>query len=133
MKKYRIFVSHATKDFSKARMIEEKIKYCMEDESCNLDIFMASKSIEKSEKWLNSIKNSILESDFIIVLWTPNSDSSIFQHYEIGASWIVNKPIYLITSNYDHGKLPQIIRNIQAISIREFLDDECRSLVRRMR
>jgi hypothetical protein len=86
----------------------------------NINIFCAPESIQGGEKWLNTLKSKLLQSDLIIVLWTKNSMESCGQFLEVGAGWILDKEFLVVNYNIKSCDLPFVLRDIQKISWEKF-------------
>ncbi|RPJ24572.1 MAG: TIR domain-containing protein [Chloroflexi bacterium] len=109
--RYDIFLSYSHLDSNIALELREKFL------ASGLTCFMAEKSLEVGDQWINQVREAIRESETILILITPRSVSSKWVYMEVGAAWMENKKIIPLTQFVDISGLPELIKNLQAKSI----------------
>lgn len=116
--KKKIFLSHSYLDKDIATRIVEKLllKIFLLDKKT--DIFYTSKretGIESSKNWKNYIKNALLDCDVFIALITSNYKNSEMCLGELGAAWILDKPIFpLLIPPVKYENFSTVISDLQA-------------------
>jgi len=108
---YDIFLSYSHLDSNIASELREKFL------ASGLSCFMAEKSLEVGNQWINQVREAIRESENILILITPRSIASKWVYMEVGAAWMENKKIIPLTQFVDISELPELIKNLQATSI----------------
>ena len=86
----RIFISHSTEDITKAKEIESILN------ESYIQLFLAHRDIDGGEQWREVIRNEIKDCAAMIVLVTPGFHKSEFTAQEVGAAWVLKKPILAI-------------------------------------
>lgn len=108
---YDIFLSYSHFDRNIAFELREKFL------ASGLTCFMAEKSLEVGDQWINQVREAIRESESILILITPRSVGSKWVYMEVGAAWMESKKIIPLTQFVDVSDLPELIKNLQARSI----------------
>lgn len=113
MGKPKVFISHITEDAELAKWLKEIIdKKFLE----TLDVFVSSNDdcIKLGDNWINTIKDSLNNSELIIVLCSPISISRPWINFETGAGWLKGIPVIpLCHSGLTPSKLPVPINSLQ--------------------
>lgn len=87
MKPIRVFVSHSSDDIEMAMDMKEAMMYL------RIKPFLAHSDIEVGESWRDAIRNEITKCDILVPLVTPKFRESEYTEQEIGAAWVLKKPI----------------------------------------
>jgi hypothetical protein len=94
-----------------------------------VEIFDAQSGIAASVPWEAALAKAIESSEAMLILWTPHSLRASGQLIEIGAGWVLRKPLLPILYNCSLGELdPVILTRRQAIEWRDFIEAPVRHL-----
>ena len=85
-----VFVSHSNKDNTMANEIESSIN------KLYLELFLAHRDIEGGEEWREVIRGKIRDCNVFVALVTPDFHESEYTEQEVGAAWLLKKPILSI-------------------------------------
>ena len=85
-----VFVSHSNKD----NMIVEKIESAIN--KSYIELFLAHRDIEGGEQWREIIRDKITKCDMMLALITSNFHASEYTEQEVGAAWVLQKPVLAI-------------------------------------
>jgi hypothetical protein len=114
---YRVFLSHSHKDRwiarQCARLIEEAAKPIVH-------VFFDDKDIEGGESIPDSVRTGIEKCDEFVVLMSRYSISSTWVLAEMGAAWVLRKPIIAIVDKIGPKELPDIVGYYKAIDLNDF-------------
>jgi len=105
--KYNIFLSYSHLDRSLALELAHKFS------ASGLKCFLSEKDLSSGDEWVKKIRESIKESERVMLLITPRSVKSPWIFIEAGAAWMENKPIIPLVQFVDVGELPEIIKGVQ--------------------
>ncbi len=64
------------------------------------DVF-TTEDLNAAEKWEPRLRNELSSADMVVALLTPNSATSRWALYEIGAAWALEKPIMPVITRQD--------------------------------
>lgn len=87
MKAIRVFVSHSHKDVKTATRLSRALG------SLGVVPFLAHSDIRGGELWKETIRDKIVECDVLAALLTTNFYKSEFTEQEVGAAWVLKKPV----------------------------------------
>jgi hypoxanthine phosphoribosyltransferase len=108
---YDVFLSYSHLDSNIALELREKFL------ASGLTCFLAEKSLDVGNQWIDQVREAIRESETILILITPRSVGSKWVYMEVGAAWMESKKIIPLTQFVDVSDLPDLIKNLQARSI----------------
>ena len=94
MKPIHVFVSHSHEDVKMAKNLSNALG--------GLDVvpFLAHNDIVGGELWKEAIRDRLVECDVLVALLTDNFRKSRFTEQEVGAAWVLEKPVLpLYTGN----------------------------------
>lgn len=83
----RVFISYAQED----RPVTDVIRSSLEADL--VEVFCAPESIPGGHPWRDEIDKSIASSDYLLLLWSKNSEKSKWVNYEIASALIHETPI----------------------------------------
>jgi len=106
---YDVFLSYANAD----GILAEKIHQALDAK--NLRCFMSGKELTGGDNFNELIRNALLNSREVCVLYTPNSKKSEWVLTEWGAFWVLKKRIVPIIHRIDIDSLPDRLKSLQAI------------------
>lgn len=110
---YVVFLSYSSGDKDEARNIQEFLE--QNDVSCFID----EKSIKPGDEWEDSIRTSIKNCEYLILLITPDSLKSEWVLSEWAIAWALEKPIIPVVLRCDYAQLPQRLKRYHAINYHE--------------
>ena len=87
MKAIRVFISHSHEDVEMATRLSDTLG------SLGMVPFLAHSDIIGGELWKETIRNKIVECDVLAALLTNNFRKSEFTEQEVGAAWVLKKPV----------------------------------------
>ena len=87
MRAIRVFISHSHEDMEMATRLSDTLG--------QLDVvpFIAHSDIMGGELWKETIRDEIVECDVLVALLTTNFRKSEFTEQEVGAAWVLKKPV----------------------------------------
>ena len=85
-----MFVSHSNSD----NTIVDNITSVINDSY--VELFLAHRDIGGGEEWKNVIRAKIRDCNGLVALVTPNFYKSEYTSQEVGAAWVLDKPILAI-------------------------------------
>jgi hypothetical protein len=109
--RYDIFLSYSSKDQGIGRELQERLR------SNGLTCFLAENSIGSGSRFTEAIREAVQQSRILLLLLTPNSVRSQWVMCEVGAFWVLNRPIVPAYTYIDLSDLPDPIRENQARDI----------------
>ena len=125
----RLFLSHASRDRGAARDLQRAVVRAFALVDRQVEIFDAPSGIGAAVPWEAALAKAIESSEAILVLWTPHSLQANGQLIEIGAGWILKKPLLPILHDCSFCDLdPVILTRRQAIEWRDFIEAPVRHL-----
>ena len=98
----RIFLSYAISD----RVYAHKLQKILSKHP-NVRIF-TPEMLSAGEKWLSKLEDELTKSDIFLVLLSPDSADSNWLLHEIGAAWVLRKPIIPIVT-HPETKIPLLL------------------------
>lgn len=107
-----IFVSYSVKD----KKIAEFLFNHLTGEG--LDVFMAPFSVNTGERWDEKILNNLKNSSWILFLASKAACESAIVQQEVGVALGTGKNIVPIVWDMDPSGLPGLVRNMQALDLR---------------
>jgi hypothetical protein len=113
-----VFISYSTLDSAIATDLSDIF------DKQGLSSFMARKSLSGGDEWQESIRQALIRSKVILILLTPHSITSQWVLIEVGASWVLGKPIFPCINEVDVNELPEPIRKHQCRYISTDSDKE---------
>jgi hypothetical protein len=115
----RVFLSYAAADSAYAH----KLHYIL-SQRLNLRIF-TDKALSAGEDWKSKLKNELAQCDIFVVLLSPNSVQSAWVLQELGAAWMLEKPILpIVTDSQVLTRIPVELRNVQLVDIQDLENPE---------
>ncbi len=106
-----IFISHASKDYEIAN------EFASMFEKKEIRSFVANLDILAGTDWDNQLKEEIHKSDELLLILSPEAMKSNWVLLEVGAAWILGKPITPAIMYIDLNTLPEPIKKFQAKQI----------------
>jgi len=91
----RVFISHAAVDNLLARKIRNLLRSGFDANVSTAEDFSAGGD------WESQLRREISDSDYVVVLLTPQSARSTFVLHELGAAWAMGKPIISLVTRRD--------------------------------
>jgi TIR domain len=88
----KIYISHSASDNILAHKIRNLLK-----SGFNANIFM-NEDLSGGEEWEPQLRRALSDSDYVVVLLTPQSIRSTFVLLDLGAAWGLGKPIICIVT-----------------------------------
>lgn len=134
--KKRIFVSHSEKDeeivgYFTDDILIQGLGFNSNDIYCTSQLGMKNKP---SEDWLNTIKENLEECEIIFFIITPNFKNSEVCQNELGASWALNKVVFLLciepiakskaTVLYDVKQVEELNKEDSLDRVRDVINDK---------
>ena len=110
---YRVFLSHATADKFMARMVDEKL------EGAGFNTFRDDRDIDGGDRITEEIRQEIVGSNELVVIWTAQSIQSDWVKQEIGAAWGLGLRITALLHVVEADSLPPTIRDCKAYPIND--------------
>ena len=95
-KDINIFISHSTLDKNIAAAVESYLCEGLKIDLQNIFRTTRSNNIPKGESFHDCISDAIKESSIVIFLITPNSVSSRYCYYEMGACWALGIKPFIV-------------------------------------
>jgi TIR domain len=114
-----VFVSHISQDQAVADWLKTTLN---RDFLRLLEVFVSSdtESIEVGTPWFDSVRQALADARVLIVLCSPASIGKPWINFEVGAAWIINKPIIpLCHSGLSPAELPMPLSLRQGINLSE--------------
>ena len=112
-----MFLSHSHKDRwigrQCARLIEEAAKP-------RVKVFFDEKDIEGGQSIPDSVRTGIEQCDEFVVLLSRYSKDRPWVLIEMGAAWILRKPIIAIIDKIGPKEMPEILSPYKAIDLNDF-------------
>ena len=93
VKPIKVFVSHSHDDVKQAEKLENAIN------ESYLKLFLAHRDIEGGREWNENIRDEIGNCDMLLALITPNFYQSEYTGQEVGAAWMIEKPVLSVSVN----------------------------------
>ena len=133
MEPIRIFISHSSEDKTMAAKLAKSMR------TLRLEPFLAHSDIETGKRWKEVIRKNILKCDVLVALVTPNFRRSEYTEQEVGAAWVLEKPILTILAGkiaptgfitdlqgakYDHKHPPNTAGEIMRFALSEIYGEE---------
>ena len=93
MEPIRVFISYSSKDKEMAGEIATILSIL------RMKPFLAHNDIEAGEQWKEAVREAIHECDMLVALVTPNFRESKYTEQEVGAAWVLKKPVRAILTD----------------------------------
>lgn len=90
MEPIRVFVSHSSKDKEIAARMAEAMR------QMHMKPFLAHSHIEGGELWRETLRDEVEGCDMLVALVTPNFRKSEYTEQEVGAAWVLKKPVLAV-------------------------------------
>lgn len=88
----KIYISHSVSE----NVLAQKIRHLLKS-SFNANVFM-NEDLSGGEEWEPQLRRALSDSDYVVVLLTPQSIRSTFVLMDLGAAWGLGKPIICIVT-----------------------------------
>jgi TIR domain len=114
-----VFVSHISEDEAVAEWLKTTLN---RDFLRLLEVFVSSdtESIEVGTPWFDSVRQALADARVLIVLCSRASVGKPWINFEVGAAWIINKPIIpLCHSGLSPAELPMPLSLRQGIELHD--------------
>jgi hypothetical protein len=108
-----IFISYSTKDAAIAELLASQIR------QRNFSVFLAHQTIDIGPRWETQVIDALRSCRLAILILSPQSLSSDWVRYEIGALWALGKLVAPALYGVLSSQLPDLLRQYQARSISE--------------
>jgi hypothetical protein len=112
-----VFVSHVSEDEAIADWLKRTLNA---DFLGMFEVFVSSdtESVEAGALWLDSVKKALEDSNVLITLCSPDSIQRPWINFEVGAAWIMGKPIVPVChSGLTPRELPLPLALAQGLSL----------------
>ena len=106
-----LFISYAQSDGDVAAVLLDLLQ------SAGVKCFLAEKSIGLGAEWDAELRNAIIRAKGVLVLVTPHSNTSKWVAAEVGAAWVLQKPVIPALRDVPPGQLDGPIKKYQARQI----------------
>lgn len=127
---YRVFISHSHKDRWIARHIVKEMESLGKK---SIDVFLDEKNIEVGLPIAKEVREAIERCDEFVVLLSPNSKGREWVLMEMGAAWVLRKPIMVVLHDLSPQEMPDITYQDRAIDLNDFDDVYLGQLRKRLR
>ena len=107
-----VFISYSVKDEKLARFVLSHLR------QENLNVFLASISLNPGDKWTPQILNALKSSNWVFFLASKNGLASQNVQQELGAALITNKKIVPIMWDIEPAELPPWIAQFQGLCLK---------------
>jgi hypothetical protein len=127
MKKGKIFISHASKDKVFARKLRDSLR------SENLDTWFDEDDILVGDDFVESIEKGLIESDYIVIVLSPNFNNGPWATKEYRAALteqINNGKIKILPVKYKECTPPLLLNSISHADLSKNFDGGLKQLVR---
>jgi hypothetical protein len=108
-----IFISYSTKDTAIAELLAAQLR--LKD----LSVFLAHQTIDIGPRWETQVLDALRSCRLAIPILTPQSLSSDWVRYEIGAFWALGKLVAPALLGVKSSELPALLKQYQIRSISE--------------
>lgn len=108
-----IFISYSTKDTTIAELLASQLR--LKD----LSVFLAHQTIDIGPRWETQVLDALRSCRLAIPILTPQSLSSDWVRYEIGAFWALGKLVAPALLGVKSSELPAMLKQYQVRSISE--------------
>jgi hypothetical protein len=108
-----IFISYSTKDTTIAESLASQLR--LKD----LSVFLAHQTIDIGPRWETQVLDALRSCRLAIPILTPQSLSSDWVRYEIGAFWALGKLVAPALLGVKSSELPAMLKQYQIRSISE--------------
>lgn len=88
MRAIRVFISHSHEDMEMATRLSDTLGQLV-----GVVPFIAHSDIMGGELWKETIRDEIVGCDVLVALLTTNFCKSEFTEQEVGAAWVLKKPV----------------------------------------
>ncbi len=114
-----LFISYSQSDGDVAAALLDLLQ------SAGVKCFLAEKSIALGAEWDAELRNALLQAKRVLVLVTPNSKASPWVAAEVGAAWVLQKPVIPALQSVTPSQLDGPIKKYQArqVASRREIDD----------
>lgn len=116
------FVSYTTQDQQLAMSIQSELR------TQNLDVFMASVSLQPGELWPDTVLRNLRASSCVVFLASKVASRSEFVNQELGMAFGANKRVIPVLWKIAPSDLPGWAANLQAFNLGGTSDQEIRAL-----
>ena len=114
--RYDVFISHAAADTRRAEQIEKALS------EAGIVSYLASKKLKPGDPWAEAVRDALLGSREVCVLYTPNSAKSEWVLTEWGAAWVLGKTLVPVYHQVRLEDLPDRLRASQAVDFADLKD-----------
>jgi hypothetical protein len=87
-----------------------------------IDVFLDEKNVEVGRPIAKEVREAIERCDEFVVLLSPNSKGREWVLMEIGAAWVLKKPIMVVLHDLSPQEMPDITYQDKAIDLNDFDD-----------
>lgn len=109
----KIFISYADEDRQLAQFVHD----CLRQEG--MDVFMAAIALKPGMKWDQKIIDALNASAVVFFLASEAANSSPYVQQELGAALSLQKTVIPVVWKLAPEDLPGLLRNIQALDLRD--------------
>jgi hypothetical protein len=106
-----VFVSHWSDNAEQARTLMKELSDSLEHSGC--EFFLAEEHIKPGSEWENTIKAKLRCSDAFVVLCSRNTLDRYWVGLEVGAAWVLGKPIYPVRLEGEPKNFPEPLASRQ--------------------
>ena len=119
----RVFVSYSRRDEESARRMSNALR------SAGVDVWMDYEKVQLGESWDKSIRKGVEESNYMIVLLTPDSTQSEWIANEVSLAKHFGRPIVpVLMKGATTAAAPAGLRNLQMIDANDNVEVAIRKL-----
>lgn len=107
----RLFISYTDEDGKDVAGLATALR------ARGVNTFFSRDSLDIGEEWLPRLKRELLQSDGVLFVITAKSNVSKWLNAELGAAWILEKPIFPVAKGVEVRDLHDILRSRQCYSL----------------
>lgn len=101
----KVFISHSHKDKFIAEQVAEKL------DKAGFDFFLDTKHVRYGDRIQNTVNENLKDSDDVLIIVTPNAQSSGWIPFEIGVAAGLEKTIIPVIYNVEKNEVPEILQD----------------------
>ncbi len=113
---YRVFISHASKDRWIARQVARAIEV---GSSGRVTTFLDDKDIDVGARIRETIRRELQGCDALVVLYSSAAAQRDWVKAEIGAAWVLGKPIHVLLDKIDSRELPDVVSDFKPFDLND--------------
>jgi hypothetical protein len=113
-----VFVSHVHEDAAVADYLRQRLSAAFLE---RIDVYVSSARVDHAgEDWLDGIEQALRDCSVLVALCTPSSITKEWVNFELGAAWMLGKPIVpACHGGLTPDDLPAPLSSLRAIELTE--------------